>query len=102
MRMFQLSKEANECKETEKGGKKNKKTGSVTAFPVSMDSKTNDERIVSERESEFFPGKPWFYTAQIELRIVVLSEISFPYIQLTTILIKNRFILEIFFQTFRK
>ncbi|PJZ28513.1 hypothetical protein CH370_06525 [Leptospira kmetyi] len=50
MRMFQLSKEANEYEETEKGGWKNKKTGSVTASPVSMDSKTNGERIVLERE----------------------------------------------------
>ncbi|WP_165783280.1 hypothetical protein [Leptospira barantonii] len=48
--MFQLSKERNEYEETEKGGWKNKKTGSDTAFPVSMGSKINGERIVSERE----------------------------------------------------
>ncbi len=30
----------------------------------------NDGRTVLKHESELFPGKPWFYTAQIKLRIV--------------------------------
>lgn len=37
---------------------------------LNQELNVNDGRTVLKHESELFPGKPWFYTAQIKLRIV--------------------------------